>query len=394
MPHDTTTTRTGAHLATSKTTSMRKRTSWPLVCTFTTSTSRMENATCSINLNLVHQHRQYSVVQHPHSLNGLVNLEPTSTSSQFEHIDLLYYACDAEQPLTTSWSSRQQLVNDNTWRCSVYVKHVKTCKPSLQCLQETIEERQLSSTATSTRFRMTSVNNNDSTASPPPPQYVVQKNFLDDSQCTTRSQTVSRTKRFRRLQRTNIGWEIYRQVRHQYAAGTRVQQYTLLQSVVHPEPRWTETSQQEQQFRELIRDVSADETLHPVINDTFKVNTVINNLCGPILHNNIYYFVFDHIILGLKYVRWSTTSFPTTIRTSQSHSRQHRPGRQVHQRKKRRQKRKERKHARPKATTTTKATAATTATTTNNNHSRRQTRRKGPHRELRQQQGQKQPEVR
>ena len=50
----------------------------------------------------------------------------------------------------------------------------------------------------------------------------------------------------RRLQRTNIGWEMFRQLRHQYAAGARVQQYTLLQGIVHPQPRWTETSQQQQ----------------------------------------------------------------------------------------------------------------------------------------------------
>ena len=48
----------------------------------------------------------------------------------------------------------------------------------------------------------------------------------------------------RRLQRINIGWEMFRQLRHQYAAGARVQQYTLLQGIVHPQPRWTETSQQ------------------------------------------------------------------------------------------------------------------------------------------------------
>ena len=54
----------------------------------------------------------------------------------------------------------------------------------------------------------------------------------------------------RRLQRTNIGWEMYRLLRHQYAAGARVRQYTLL----HPQPRWTETSQQ-QQFQKWIQDV-------------------------------------------------------------------------------------------------------------------------------------------
>ena len=84
-----------------------------------------------------------------------------------------------------------------------------------------------------------------------------------------------------RLQRTNIGWETYRQLRHQYAAGAHVQQYTLLQNIVHPQPRWTETSQQ-QQFQKWIQDVSAYEMIHPVIDDPLKVSTAINNLRGPL----------------------------------------------------------------------------------------------------------------
>ena len=59
----------------------------------------------------------------------------------------------------------------------------------------------------------------------------------------------------RRLQWTNIGWEMFQQLRHQYAAGARVQQYALLQGIVHPQPRWTETSQQ-QQFQKWTQDVS------------------------------------------------------------------------------------------------------------------------------------------
>ena len=33
----------------------------------------------------------------------------------------------------------------------------------------------------------------------------------------------------RRLRRTNIRWELFRQLRHQYAAGARLQQYALLE---------------------------------------------------------------------------------------------------------------------------------------------------------------------
>ena len=84
----------------------------------------------------------------------------------------------------------------------------------------------------------------------------------------------------RRFQRTNVGWETFRQLRHQYAAGARVQQYTLLQGIVHPQPRWTETSQQ-QQFQRWLQDISAYEMTHPVIDDALKVSTAINNLRGP-----------------------------------------------------------------------------------------------------------------
>ena len=88
----------------------------------------------------------------------------------------------------------------------------------------------------------------------------------------------------RRLRRTNIGWEAYRQLRHEYAAGARVQQYTLLQSIVYPQPRWTDTSQQ-QQFQNWIQDVSAYKMIHPVIDDALKLSTVISNLHGPIQHH-------------------------------------------------------------------------------------------------------------
>ena len=103
----------------------------------------------------------------------------------------------------------------------------------------------------------------------------------------------------RRLQRTNIGWETFRQLRHQYAAGARVQQYALLQGSVHPQPRWTETSPQ-QQFQRWIQDISAYERIHPVIDDALKVSTAINNLHGPIQQHLL---LQVHIIHGKKYVR-------------------------------------------------------------------------------------------
>ena len=76
--YNTTTTTTGAHPVTSKTTS-DKNTFWPLAFTSTTSTSRMDSATCSFYHNHVYQHIQSSMVQHLPFLSGFVNFELTST---------------------------------------------------------------------------------------------------------------------------------------------------------------------------------------------------------------------------------------------------------------------------------------------------------------------------
>ena len=55
---------TGAHLVT---TSVKMETSWPLAFTSTTSTSRMEHATCSTSHNHDYRHLQSLMVQHLHS---------------------------------------------------------------------------------------------------------------------------------------------------------------------------------------------------------------------------------------------------------------------------------------------------------------------------------------
>ena len=96
----------GANPVTSKTTSKRKKTSWPLAFTSTTSTSGMESATCLNSHNHVCQHLQSSMVQHLHSqwareLRAYLNI------NQFERIDLLDFAYDAEQPLTTDITVQQ-----------------------------------------------------------------------------------------------------------------------------------------------------------------------------------------------------------------------------------------------------------------------------------------------
>ena len=58
----------------------RGKPSWPFAFTSTTSTSRMESATCSTYHNHIYQHLQSSMALHLHSQNGLVNFEHTSTS--------------------------------------------------------------------------------------------------------------------------------------------------------------------------------------------------------------------------------------------------------------------------------------------------------------------------
>ena len=76
-----------------------------------------------------------------------------------------------------------------------------------------------------------------------------------------------------RLQRTNIGWEMLRQLRHQYAAGARVQHYTFTKHC-------TSTTSMDRDITTVaIQDVSAYKMIHPVIDD---VSTAINNVRGPI----------------------------------------------------------------------------------------------------------------
>ena len=113
-------------------------------------------------------------------------------------------------------------------------------------------------------------------------EYVEQVDFLDTSSCTPRSPTANLTTYYIDFSEpTSVGKRTDGQLRHQYAARARVQLYTLLQSIVHPQPRWTETLQQ-QQLQKRIQDVSAYEMIHPAIDDALKLSTAINNLSGPL----------------------------------------------------------------------------------------------------------------
>ena len=127
VPHNTTTTTTtGARPVTSKVTSRRRRTSWPLVFTSTTSTSRMESATCSSYHSHIYQNLQSSMVFHLHSQNGLVNSDLASTSANLStSTSWTSHTTQNNLLLQTSWFSRHQLDIDNVRRHSVYDKHVR-----------------------------------------------------------------------------------------------------------------------------------------------------------------------------------------------------------------------------------------------------------------------------
>ena len=132
-------------------------------------------------------------------------------------------------------------------------------------------------------------------------RYVVLVSSLVTSSCMLQSLIANRTTYFVDFRGQTSDGKCFDNFDIRYAAGARVQQYTLLQGIVHPQPRWTETSQQ-QWFQKWIQDISAYEVIHPVIDDALKVSTAINNSCVD-RYNNIFYFRFVHIILGQKYVR-------------------------------------------------------------------------------------------
>ena len=94
----TTTTTTSVHLLK---TSVRMGTSWPLASTSTTSTSKMEHATCSTSHNHDFLHLPSFTVHRQHSQSGHVNSGPTSTSASLSTSSLFDFAYDAEEPLTT-----------------------------------------------------------------------------------------------------------------------------------------------------------------------------------------------------------------------------------------------------------------------------------------------------
>ena len=180
----------------------------------------------------------------------------------------------------------------------------------------------------------------------------------------------------RRLQRTSVNWETYRQLQHQYSAGPRVQQYALFQSVVHPQPRWTVTPRQ-QQFQKWIQELSAYEMAHPVIDDALKVNTVINNLRGLIQQHPL---LQDRPHRTWPEVRQMVDNFfsnhymhlpsQTTGNVDQDLKYITSRARKEQNEKKKEQERKAKARATITASSTTSTTAAT-ATTTANSHNKK-----------------------
>ena len=93
----------------------------------------------------------------------------------------------------------------------------------------------------------------------------------------------------RQLQRSENGFEIWRQLRQRFSGGQRAQQLQLLQRIMNP--KWTEP-QQAQQFSQWLVDISRYEleTATP-IEESIMIATAINNLRGP---------VRQHLLLSVR----------------------------------------------------------------------------------------------
>ena len=209
--YNTTTTMTGAHPVTSETTTKTRMTSWPLPFTSTTSTSSMESATCSTYHNHDYKHLQSLMVLHVHSLHGLMNFEHTSTSVGLS-ISTSWTSPTMRRNLLqqTSWCSRHRQGSDSIQRLYGLHKHVRTSETEDLDAQRVLQDARIAGVSRAGKLLGYLIVHATEPNSKP-------NNLL------------------RRLQRTNVGWGVFRQLRRQYAAGARVQQYALLQSIVHPQ---------------------------------------------------------------------------------------------------------------------------------------------------------------
>ena len=265
--------------------------------------------------------------------------------SQFEHIDLLDFAYDAEDPLITDImvqqtpagyrqhteilrlsQARQDLRDERTTLQGDPARRDNAViDQDLQQAQRDLDAQQVLQDATTGVRR----------AGELPGYYLI---------IHSTNLTANQTTYFVDFRGQKSVGKCIDQLRHQYSAAARAQPFALLQSIVHPQPRWTEISQQ-QQFQKWIQDVSAYEMIHPVIDDTLQVSTAIYNLLGPLRQHPLLQ-VFTTSCLAR-----STTGDRQLLR-QQLHAplwsghRQHRPGRQPYQeqegpRQERKRKRKE-----------------------------------------------------
>ena len=137
--------------------------------------------------------------------------------SQLEHIDHLDFAYIAEQPLTTD------IMVQHAPEMNVFTSRSGwTSKQQRHRRQDHTDHQQPQCTTNTSGCNHNSSTSRRSTSWLP-------HHACDQAEQRTKQPTTSTTAK-------NIGWETHRQLRHQCAAGARVQQYALLQSTVHPQP--------------------------------------------------------------------------------------------------------------------------------------------------------------
>ena len=143
------------------TTSMRAETSWPLASTSTTSTSKMEHATCSTSHNRDYLHLPSLMVQHLHSQSGLGNFVPTSTSASSSTSTSWISPTMRKYLLQqTSWFYKQKLVHNNMQRWRASGLHVKNFKMNVHYLKQSMSSTSTSSIRRYNSSTTTSMHNN------------------------------------------------------------------------------------------------------------------------------------------------------------------------------------------------------------------------------------------
>ena len=175
----------------------------------------------------------------------------------------------------------------------------------------------------------------------------------------------------RQLQRSENGFEIWRQLRQRFSGGQRAQQLQLLQRIMNP--KWTE-QQQAQQFSQWLVDISRYEleTATP-IEESIKIATAINNLRGP---------VRQHLLLSVRpTTTWrevhniAQNFFVSTWLPSEGHISTIEDVNYIKKGKGKGKRKGKGKGKQPTTTTTTRLTTTTTTTTTSTTTTKEKERR-------------------